>query len=150
MNGWEVLGVTLGAAILAMGVWLVFGATRYIRKCKLARLSGRSPINDDEFYDRYYASSGLPRDLVVKLRHELGTILDLPPRVLLPTDRFGSELAVVKGWPYLDDSPDELLLVNREREMRLGVRIPLASIQTVDEYIRTVGKLEWRVAHPCG
>lgn len=142
MSRWEVLALALATAIVGIGVWLAFGAIGYVRRRKLARLAGRPPVDDDDFYDRYYDSSGLTKDLVVKLRHELATILDLPPGALLPTDRFESELAVVKGWPWLDDSPDELLLVNREREKRLGVQIPMLSIQTVDDYIRTIGAFE--------
>ncbi len=142
MNGWEILILALATALAAIGVWVVFGAEAYIRRRKLARFAGRPLVDDDDFYERYYTSSGLTKDLVVNLRHELGAIVDLPPRVLLPTDRLDSHLAVVKGWPYLDDSPDELLLVNREREKRLGVQIRIASIQTVDDYIRTIGPLE--------
>jgi hypothetical protein len=142
MNGWEILVLILTAVIVAILVWTVFGASGYIRGRKLARLADRRSVGDDDFYDRYYRSSGLTKDLVVKLRHELGAALDLSPMVLLPTDRFETELAVVKGWWYLDDSPDELVLLNRERERRLGVQIPIENIRTVDDYIRTIGSLE--------
>jgi hypothetical protein len=64
--------------------------------------------------------------------------------MLLPTDRFSTELSVVRGWEYTDDGPDELYLLNRDREKRLGVQIPLAELQTVDDYIRTIGAFESR------
>ena len=134
--------LALGAAIVATGTWLVFGSTAYIRRRKLARFAGRPFVDDDHFYERFYSSSSLKKDLVVSLRHELGDILDIPAVLLLPTDRFETELAVLRGWTHVDDSPDELLLVNREREKRLGVTIPIANFMTVDEYIRAIGRFE--------
>jgi hypothetical protein len=49
---------------------------------------------------------------------------------------------VVRGWEYVDDASDELFLLNRERGKRLGVTIPLAKFQTVDDYIRTTASYE--------
>src|ERR1700733_4637070 len=116
MNTLEILVLALALAVVGLVVWMLFGAPRYILKRKLARFAGRTPFGDDEFYDSYYKSSGLEKDIVTKLRQELGDILSLPPGILQPADRFDSELAVVQGWQYSDDSPDELFLANRERE----------------------------------
>jgi hypothetical protein len=78
------------------------------------------------------------------MRHEIENALRIPAQVLLPTDRFSTELSGVRGWEYTDDGPDELYLLNRDREKRLGVQIPLAELQTLDDYIRTVGSFESR------
>ncbi len=142
MSPWGILVGALGTAFLAILGWVLFGSASYIRRRKLTRFAGRGHLDDDQFYERFYKSSDLDKNLVVSLRHELGNILEIPAVLLLPTDRFDAELAVAEGWSYLDDSADELFLVYREREKRLGVRIPIASIHTVDEYIRTLGHLE--------
>jgi hypothetical protein len=132
--------------IAATGVlaWIVFRTGFYAAKVRRSRFRNRPPLEDESFYERYYSSSGLQKGIVIALRHELASALDIEVSRLLATDRFLKELSVVRGWEYLDDAPDELFLLNRDREKRLGVKIPLGDLQTVDDYIRAVAKYESR------
>lgn len=77
---------------------------------------------------------------MIALRHEIETALNLKPETILPSDRFSEELSVVQGWEYHGDRLDEIYFLNRDREKSLGVKIPLAEIQTADDYIRTIVK----------
>jgi hypothetical protein len=76
------------------------------------------------------------------LRHELASAFNIDASKVLPTDRFSKELSVVRGREYVDDAPNELFLLNRDREKRLGVVIPLTEFQTADDYIRTIASYE--------
>jgi hypothetical protein len=140
MNGWTLaLLIALVISIFAAAILL---AISYPVKARRSRFRGRLPLEDELFYERYYASFGLPKTTVISLRHELASALSIDASKLLPTDRFSKELSVVRGWEYLDDAPDELFLLNRDRQKRLGVAIPLGDFQTADDYIRTIAKHE--------
>src|SRR6266481_5741232 len=84
--------------------WIVFRAGFYIAKVRRSRFRNRPPLEDESFYERYYNSSGLQKSIVIALRHELASALDIEASRLLATDRFQKELSVVRGWEYLDDA----------------------------------------------
>jgi hypothetical protein len=130
--------------IAATGIiaWIGYRAAFYAAKVRRSRFRNRPPLEDELFYERYYNSSGLQKSIVIALRHELASAHDIDALRLLATDRFRNELSLVRGWEYLDDAHDELFVLNRDREKRLGVKIPLGDFQTVDDYIRMVAKYE--------
>jgi hypothetical protein len=132
------------SAVVATGLlaWTVFRVASYPAKTRRSRFKDRQPLDDELFYERYYNSSGLKKDIVISLRHELASAFNIDASKVLATDRFQKELSVVRGWEYIDDAPDELFLLNRDREKRLGVTIPLVSFQTADDYIRTIARYE--------
>lgn len=144
MHFWAI--ITLLAAVAFIGIlgWTIFRSSTYVDKVRGSRFAGRSPLDDNSFFERYYSASGLGKDIVFQLRHEIETALRIPAQMLLPTDRFSTELSVVRGWEYTDGGLDELYLLNRDREKRLGVQIPLAELITADDYIRKVGGFESR------
>lgn len=94
-----------------------------------------------EFYKTFFADSNLPQELVVGLRNEIGCSVEVPPELLRPQDRFLVELAddPTRG---IDGGLAELMFAAERREKRLRVRVDLASIQTVGDYIRTFGFIE--------
>jgi hypothetical protein len=132
----------LATAAIGFSAWIVFRSAFYAAKVRRSRFQSRLPLEDDLFYERYYSSSGLQKSIVISLRHELASAFNVDASKLLATDRFQDELSVVRGWEYVDDAPDELFLLNRDREKRLGVTIPLAKLQTADDYIRTIASYE--------
>jgi len=144
MHFWAIITLLTAVAFIGILGWVIFRSPTYVNKIRRSRFEGRSPLDDDSFYERYYSSSGLQKEIVVSMRHEIEAAFRVPAQMLLPTDRFSTELSVVRGWEYVDDGPDEIYLLNRNREKRLGVQISLAELKTVDDYIRTVGAFESR------
>lgn len=144
MHFWMVITSLAAAGFLGILGWTIFRSSAYVTKIRRSRFAGRAPLDDDSFYDRYYSASGLRKEIVVSMRHEVGTAFRIPAQMILPTDRFSTEFSAVRGWEYTDDGSDELYLLNRDREKRFGVPIPLAELKTVDDYIRTVGAFESR------
>ncbi len=56
------------AVVIPLSFLLVWSADRSTKR-KLSQLtSGRPPLTDEEFYDRAFAGSGIPRDVVTKVR----------------------------------------------------------------------------------
>jgi hypothetical protein len=140
LSGWVLAILTIAAT--GTIAWIGFRAGFYATKVRRSRFRNRPLLEDESFYERYYNSSGLQKSIVIALRHELASAHDIDASRLLATDRFRNELSLVRGWEYLDDAHDELFLLNRDREKRLGVKIPLGDFQTVDDYIRTIAKYE--------
>ena len=144
MHFWAIITLLTVLGFLGILGWVLSRSSTYVDNIRRSRFAGRSPLDGSSFYERYYRTSGLSKEVVVSMRNEIGTALRIPTEMLLPTDRFSTELSVVRGWEYSDDGPDELFLLNRDREKRLGVQIPVSELRTVDDYIRTVGAFESR------
>lgn len=141
MKLWTLIGFTALLSFLLILCWAAIRGVSYADNIRKSRFKERSPIDDEHFFDLYYRDSALQRSVVIALRHELESAFLIPRQVLLPTDRFSSELSVIRGWEYLDDSRNEIFLLNREREKSLGVQIPLKELHTVDDYIRIIAPL---------
>jgi hypothetical protein len=142
MQFWAIIALLAAVAFIGILGWIALRSSAYVNNIRRSRFADRSPLNDNLFYERYYSTSGLQKGVVVTLRHEIETALRIPAQMLQPTDRFSVELSVVQGWEYSDAGPDELFLLNRDREKRLGVKIPLGDFHTVDDYIRAIAKYE--------
>lgn len=140
MNGWML--AVLSTVAVGISAWIVFRSAFYVTKVRRSRFQGRIPLEDDVFYEDYYSSSGLQKNIVISLRHELASAFRVDATKLLPTDRFQEELSVVRGWEYVDDATDELYLLNHDREKRLGITIPLVKFKTADDYIRGIARYE--------
>jgi hypothetical protein len=96
----------------------------------------RDSLSPDEFYERFYASSGLERELVVELLTHLAQELRIPIEKIRPEDRFAVELAPRKGddwdWGY------GLLLYELKSMARRKKKVVSHKIGTVDDYLRAV------------
>ena len=122
------------------------GKPRWNRR-KIARLANRQPMTSTEFYETFFADSGLPQEIVVELRDEIGCSVEVPSELLRPQDRFLVELVDDLTWG-IDGGLAELTFAAQRRQKRLGVRVDDAKIQTVGGYIRTFGSLESRQGDP--
>jgi len=142
MKFWAIITLLAASAFIGILAWIILRSSAHVDNIRRSRFAGRSPLDDNLFYEQYYSTSGLQKGAVVAMRHEIETALRIPAHTLLPTDRFSIELSVVRGWEYSDDGPDELFLLNQDREKRLGVTIPLGDFHTVDDYIRAIAKYE--------
>ena len=138
MREWAL--ILLASTVVGTFACVAFRAAFHPAKIRKLRFKDREPVDDELFYERYYGSSGFQKEIVIALRHELASAFEIESAKLLSTDRFDKELSVVRGWEYLDDASDELFLLNREREKRLGVRICLKDFGTVDDYIRQIAQ----------
>lgn len=104
----------------------------------------RSPISFEQFYDRYYAESGLSEPTVFKMMEFISLASSIDYRLILPDDR-------------LDDFPNGSLrkhvlefgavLVNaKQNRSQPTSRVLLhAQIDTIDDFIRKLGPLAARV-----
>lgn len=125
--------ILVTAAVLVSAAAALLG-TREMRRQKAARLSGREALSDREFYDTFYRTSGLDETLVLRIRRELADALEVPPSLLLPSDRFDDELARTKAWWTLDDGLDVLKLAGLKAA---GARpIDWGTVTTLDDLIR--------------
>ena len=105
---------------------------------KIKRLANRTILSKDEFYDKYYSSTGLSRELVAELIEDVGKAIELPAGLLRPGDQFNAELAPLKGWWVMDDRLDLYdLLIQLER--RYNVKLDDSSIETVDALVKAIG-----------
>jgi len=74
--------------IIAMGFVAVWGAYMMVRERRLrnASLGERPSLSEDQIYDEFYASSGLPRELVVRAWKETAGTLHIDAGKLRPSD----------------------------------------------------------------
>ena len=136
-----VLIVILFILISVLGLAWAFLAPRYNRG-KMARFGDRKPLESDDFYEKFYADSGLPRALVLELLQEVGDSVEIVPTLLRPQDRILVELSDLKSLKPADGGLAEVTFAAQRRQKKLGVTVDITKIQTVDDYIRRFGALE--------
>lgn len=132
MNTW--LAAT--AALLLGG--LGFSVRGLMKRKADSLLEGREALTDDEIYQRFYASSSLGKETVIGLWHEVAHVLRVPAGRLRPTDKFGKE---VGAYWITSEELEVLGATAQQRANRQGVAVDLASIQTVDDYVRQLAAL---------
>jgi hypothetical protein len=120
----------IGAVALAAVGFVI--RSRKVRQ-SLSALDTRDALSDDEIYRRFYATSGLSKAAVIDVWHEVARVLRVPAERLQPTDRFGKDVGV--HW-ITSEELDALGVVAQERAKRQGLAVDLASIKTVDDYVK--------------
>jgi hypothetical protein len=103
------------------------------KKLSLAALDQRESLSNDEIYRRFYIGSGLSKEAVMDVWHEIARVLRVPAGHLRPTDRFGKDIA--SHW-ITSEELDVLGVVVQERANHQNLTIDLVSIETVDDYVR--------------
>ncbi len=73
------------------------------RILKLRRFKGRNPQSISDVYDSCVEARGLDKDQWIQLFVQVAEILDLPPEVLRPFDRFSVELAPLPWFRVNDE-----------------------------------------------
>ena len=127
MNMWI---AAIGAiALVAVG----YAIRSRKRKQSLSALNAREALSDDEIYQRFYAASDLNKAAVLDVWHEIAGVLRAPAERLQPADRFGKDIGVF--W-ITSEELDTLESVAQERAKRQGLTVDLASIETVDDYVK--------------
>jgi hypothetical protein len=129
-----------GVTIFLMGFFSVAGCLGwFIGKKRLgqraARILGRDSVPLDSVYDKYYATSGLSREDVLKYWKLVASTLKIDPTRMRPEDRFREEYSPVKGYPVEDELVDLEELV-RQRCKSLRLDYSKVKIGTLDEFIR--------------
>ena len=94
-------------------------------------LRERAKIDGDEFYEKYYSESTIPKRLVVGLRHLLESQLGLPANSIEPNDNMAIADPELDWRDLLDEVTDEF-----------GILFDGASIEkmdgTFDNLLRTI------------
>ena len=135
MNIW--IAVIAAFALAGLG----FAVRSVKTRRSLSVLQEREALSDDEIYQRFYASSGLDKAIVIEIWHEVAHVLRVPAERLRPTDRFGKDVGA--HW-ITSEELDALGVLAQQRAKRQGLPIDLASIETVDDYVNKLA------ARSCG
>ncbi len=127
--------VTLAVLIAVLGL----AVPRWKQKAARRDLETRERLDDEGVYSRYYATSGLPKDRVLELWHEVAETLRVPAGQLRPEDRFGKNVGAY--WITSDDL-DVLAAKGRNRAQQLGLTVDFGQLGTVDQYVRCFARGE--------
>ncbi|NMV37960.1 hypothetical protein [Ralstonia insidiosa] len=103
------------------------------RSESLAALADREPLSDVQIYRQFYATSDLDETEVRTLWNEIVGTLQVPADKLRPSDRFGADIGV---WFITSDELDALGDLAARRAAQRGVKIDIASLATVDDYVK--------------
>jgi acyl carrier protein len=96
----------------SIGSWLGFADSAGQRKVD-AVFAGRAPLSDDEFFERFFATSEVQKQVAVDVRRAVLENLMFDMRCLAPEDSFAQELQFV--WKY-DSLADVELLCQVENQ----------------------------------
>jgi hypothetical protein len=138
MNALEagLLLITFAAAIGVI-VWGSIMSGRWMKRDRILQLGERVCLSADDFWEQFYAASGLPRGRAEEVLKLISEAAEIPQGMLRPQDRFRVELRPLqKKWGSLDDTGFSMIVLTGALEKKYGVRIDLGRINTVDDYIR--------------
>jgi len=149
------IAMLLKSAIIVLSVIaiILFGAPFYFssrerrtRKRKLRQLyAAREPLEDDEFYEKFYGSSNAPRGVVATIRRVLAEefyLVDMSR--LVPQDDFTGNLSIIWGqWSGLDGLESVEVVQRLEEEFGINIsNAEAAQMKTWNDIIMTVW---WKV-----
>ncbi len=132
----------MSAAAVFGGAFLYAIAKEERRKrSKKLRFEGRDCLSLEDVYERFYSSSGLDKEKVLRYWSETGKLLRLEVGKLRPEDRFDKELAPVRGQELADEIEDlSEYLASTARELRISA--DLSEIKTLDDLIKRFARRE--------
>ncbi|NQT82300.1 hypothetical protein HQ563_04715 [bacterium] len=108
---------------------------RLVRAKRLSRLRAREGLLSDDFYEKFYSSSGLDRQSVAAAVKHVSDTLRLPGELLRPSDHFDKEYKPPAGFEQDDEIVDLGWDLN-EMYRKRGMAVDEAPIDTLDDYIR--------------
>jgi len=122
-------------------VGIPFG--KWIERKRLAekrkRFMDRPSVPVEEIFRTHYAGASLDKEAVVQAWMKVAEVLNVDPAKLRPSDRFKHELGPVRGYPVPDELADlEEFLEHRCKE--LGIRLERGTVNTLDDFIKIVGR----------
>ena len=125
--------------VIGLGGIVVFSCIDRRAKRKLANLTqGRAPQTDDAFYNQFFASSGVPRDIVTKVRSIFRDNIPADISAVTADDDFSKDFRLI--W-MLDSMADVEILVSLEKAF--GITIEDSEAENIKS-IRNVVDLVWR------
>jgi len=125
------------STIIVAAVTSALISINYPKRVKLHRLAGRESLSDEQIYERFYRTAGIPKDQVLEAWHRAASTIEVPSGLLRPTDRFDNELSAVPGWHFYDDGLD-ILLAHTARELGIPADQIAGKIETLDALVRLV------------
>lgn len=106
----------------------------WIKKKKGERFLDRSPKEFGEVFELYFSGKGYDREIFEKQWGKMGELLNLNPKLMLPSDRFDRELAPVKGFRVGDELEDLSEWINDQLRDKGLKRLP-CELGTLGEVI---------------
>ncbi len=96
------------------------------------KMKARKPVELDELFELHYKDSGIDFRSFVSAWLDISTYLQVPPKLMRP----GDDLVDLAGQAIIQPRMENLTEEAIEREQKLGRRICLDKIETVDDFIR--------------
>jgi len=135
--------IAIGLGVIAVGLFFVpfYLSTKESRerKRKLAELyKSRPALGDDLFYETFYASQNVPKQIVFTVRAVLTEEFDnLDVSRIVPEDDFTSNLSIIWGnWSGLDGLVSVEVVQRLEAEFGVNITdAEAASMKTLDDII---------------
>ena len=123
--------------LCALGIAAISVVMRQRLPLKLERFTGREHLPIEHIHDRFYPGYDMGR--FIELWKEVASVVEVPPELMRPTDRFDQELGPVKGFEISSEMDDLVeALIRRCKRQQLDYRH--VKVETVDDYIRLFGE----------
>ncbi len=128
--------------VVGIGSLVAIASTVYSRRERRTRFEARERLAMEEIFSRYYAESGLTKDVVVRLWKECAETLGISAGKLRPTDRFDHELKGLDRLQITADSVSHLLEDAWIKAKRAGASFDATKLTTLDDLIRQLAVFE--------
>ncbi len=121
-------------------IWFLFYYWGRAERKRAERFLDREDLSADDFYQNFFADSGIPKETVLKFLDFVAGQLDIPVGTLRPTDRFDTDFTPEKGSEY-DDGIGTLDYYLYLTARKAGVYPETIEAETLGEYIGAMARL---------
>ncbi len=131
--------------VFSIVVTVVLGAIR--RHQINDKFENREELTYDEFYERFYRDSEIPREVIIEILRSIEKHYPLPVGRLRPQDRFDKELAedqrLIITSSYSEDFLEENYYTFDEEARMKGIDLEkeLMELESIDDYVRTIASV---------
>jgi acyl carrier protein len=127
-------GVFVFLLIVGFPVW-IYQEKQKSRKFRNV-FSGRPPLSEQDYYERYFRDRNIPSDVVIKIRKILEEVLETDLARLQPTDDFNKNLSFFFEY---DSMAAEELMARLEEEFNVNITFAEAEkAHTIEEIVKLV------------
>jgi hypothetical protein len=119
-----------------------YATTLYPRKKRAEKIQHRESLSPEEFYDKFYKDSKMPKEAVIDVLRFMKKNLFMPIDKLRPYDRFDKELAIIKELEVLRSDIDDFSEATYQRlshtaqNKHINLEKVFKETKTIDDYIR--------------
>ncbi len=136
----DIMQIIIFSLVIIVTLVTIAVAGRKASNKRILRFRDRAVIDNEEFYQRYYKNTNIPKGIVFEVLTLISKSTGIPVTKIRPSDRFDKELAPTEGWET-DDGISDVIWYADDLRNKAKISKPII-LNTVDDLILYVAEIK--------